>query len=157
MIKAARLVTLRHPNSIDCMVYQKKITRHDSEPDTGMAGGLPTQGGLGVLVSDDEADIDYVKIGMGKLLFTGQFAGGELPSDSAVLNADAAQLEAQIELIEPGYVIHKGDMIGLMPGAGIVIGYEVMDLLGPVNIPPYITKFRLAQHDALHHLVPWRE
>ena len=43
--RMARNVVINHPNTWECQVFRKRVTRTDGAP----VGGLPTMGGLGVL------------------------------------------------------------------------------------------------------------
>ena len=43
-------VVIRHPNTMNCLVYGQKILRKDPE----QYSGIPTLGGLGVMDEDDE-------------------------------------------------------------------------------------------------------
>lgn len=153
--QAARTVTLKHPNAMDCDVYRKVVTRTDD----GTLGGLPTLGGLGVLKSEDEPEFEYQKLGAAKVLMTGQH------DDAAGLNdrGDAiapstAQVEAQIEFVDAttSTTIQKNDLLAVMPGGGVVIGFEVVGMTSSVNIYPYTPKWVLAARDDLHDLEPWQ-
>ena len=57
--RMARNVVINHPNTWECQVFRKRVTRTDGAP----VGGLPTMGGLGVLDSEDEESIDYDHLG----------------------------------------------------------------------------------------------
>jgi hypothetical protein len=160
IMEAARAVTLRHPNSMDCVVLRKQIKRTADES----MGGLPTLGGLGVLKSEDEPDFEYVKIGDGKILITSRYEGSSDMTDrgDAITPTEPMQ-EAQIVCLDvvvdgvkqPGPDPQKGDLVGAMPGGGVLIGFEIVGVTGSVAIYPYTTKFVIAPRDELHDLEPW--
>ena len=142
--KAARLVTLRHPNAMDCTVYRKTVNRTAATSSAGM----PTIGGLGVLDSEDEADYTYQEIGDAKIVFTGQFQtqGNNWNEGDTQLNYPDAPVEALIEcVLDPSdpafFVADSKDMVMVMPGAGIALAYEVASTTGQVNIPPFTRKY----------------
>lgn len=161
IVEAARAVTLRHPNAVDCVVLRKVLL---TPPDAEQMGGLPTLGGMGVLKSEDSPDFEYQKIGEGKILMTGQFSGGEMTDQGDSILPDQPMQEARIEcadvvvdgIKQPGPTINKGDLIGMMPGGGVLIGFEVVGQVGNVAIWPYVTKWVVAPRDELHDLEPWK-
>ena len=150
--KLARQVTLRHPNAMDCLVFRKVILRQS--PDS--IAGLPTIGGIGVLDSEDEADYEFQQLGPdtpeanARIVFTGQYLGvtGNVTDDDASTIYAEAPLEALVEcVLDPAhplfFVVDKNDVINVMPGAGIVIPYQVVGVTSPGNIPPYSRKLLL--------------
>lgn len=148
--RSVRLVTLRHPNAMDCTVWRKQVNRTAAAEPLEM-GGLPTLGGLGMLDSEDEADFSFVELGDAKIVFAGQFLGeGANWNDAETgLNYPAPPMEALIEcLVEPGqpgyFLPDKPDMVSVEPGNGMVVLYEVIGATGSVNIPPYTRKLVLA-------------
>ena len=150
VMRAARQVTLRHPNGIDCTVYFKTVNRTDITP-PGAMGGLPTMGGAGVLDSEDEADYTYAERGDGRFVFLGQFQtqGSNFTDDDAGLNYREDLIEALIEpLAEPGtpehFRIDKPDVVTIFPGGDFSLSYEVVGVTGNVSIPPYTRKYVLA-------------
>lgn len=153
IMQAARTVTLKHPNSLDCVVYRKELKR---TADDSM-GGMPTLGGLGVLKNEDEPDFEYVLLGPGRMLITSRYDGGGDLTDrgDAIVPSEPMQ-EAQIVSVEvPGFEPAKGDLVGAMPGGGVLIGFEIMGKTGNVAIYPYTTKFVITPRDELHDLAPW--
>lgn len=160
IMQAARAVTMRHPNSVDCVVYRKVLKR--AADDT--MGGLPTLGGLGVLKSEDEPDFEYALLGQGRILITSRYDGGGDMTDrgDAIVPSEPSQ-EAQIVCFDvevdgfkqPGPEPAKGDLVGMLPGGGVLIGFEIIGLTGSVAIHPYTTKFVIAPRDELHDLAPW--
>lgn len=96
----ARGMVLRHPNAMDCRVYRRRVVR-TAGAEAGDMGGAPTLGGLGVMDTEDEPQVDYDDLGAGKVLFGGQnYAGAEM-SDRRDF-AEAAEAEAMVEPITEG-------------------------------------------------------
>lgn len=162
IMQAARTVTLKHPNSVECVVYRKVLKR---TADDSM-GGLPTLGGLGVLKSEDEPDFEYTLLAPGKILILNRYEGGSDMTDrvDAITPSEPMQ-EAQIVCLDvevdgikqPGPEPQKGDLVGMMPGGGVLVGFEIVGLTGSVAIYPYATKFVIAPRDELHDLGPWKD
>lgn len=152
---AARTVTLKHPNSQDCVVYRKVLDR--VAPDGSTEGGLPTLGGLGVLTPEDEDSFSYQPLGDGKVLITSHFEGTlDLTDRGDAIAPDTQLLEALIEAVDvPGFSVLKSDLIAVMPGGGVVIAYEVVGTTSAVGIYPYAEKWVLAPRDELSDLTPW--
>lgn len=147
----ARGMVLRHPNAMDCRVYRRRVVR-TAGAEAGDMGGAPTLGGLGVMDTEDEPQVDYDDLGAGKVLFGGQnYAGAEM-SDRRDF-AEAAEAEAMVEPItEGGFSCKDGDLVMVMPGAGVVVTYEVTSVLNTVNIPPFLEKYRLSPQGDLMFL-----
>lgn len=147
--KSARLVTLRHPNAMDCEVFRKQVTRVDT-PVADDYAGLPTLGGLGVISSDDEVEFEYIDIGEARVVFLGGFQaqlGNTMDNDTGLAYADAP-IEALMECVaDPSapefFVLDKNDMVTVYPVPGVAIVYEVAGVTGNVNIPPYTRKYLL--------------
>lgn len=155
---SARIVVLRHPNGMDCTVYTKSVNRvaDDAPPDT--IAGLPTLGGLGVLDSEDEADFSYSERGDARIVFDGTYQaamGNWNRSDTGLTYAEGtieALIEATANPTDPGYFIcEMHDIVMVMPGNGFVLPYEVVDITGSVNIPPYVRKYHLTARADLAH------
>jgi len=152
--QAAHAVTRRHPNSIDCVILRKVLTAPAGE----QMGGLPTLGGMGVLKSEDEPDFEYKRVGLGKILLTGQFSGGDMSDRGDNIVPDQPMQEAQIvyaDELHP-FEVQKGDLVGMMPGGGVLVGFEIVGQTGNVAIYPYVTKWVIAPRDELHDLEPWK-
>lgn len=146
---AARAMVNRHPNAMDCQVWRKMVTRTFGT-EAGSLGGLPTLGGLAVLKSDDEAEVNFELLGEGKCLFASIYEPSTLSDrrDNAEAGPDAAP--AMIEPATAGaFAPGPGDLVMCMPGFGIVITYEVIQVLNTVNIPPYLPKYMLAAQSDL--------
>lgn len=140
---AARAQVLRHPNSFKAEVQRRRVVRTAGAED-GMAGGLPTLGGIGVMDSEDEAEIDYELLGPAHVLFTSQYEGTTLAD-----RGDSAEpMEVVQAMIEPdvagAFDVKDGDLVMLLPGAGVVITYEVTNVISAVNIAPYVPRYELS-------------
>jgi len=149
--RSVRAVTLNHPNRMTCTVYRKVITR--TAPDT--LGGLPTLGGLGVLEDDDEADFEYQSLGDGVVVMLQVYQGGFRSDDNSLLdNPNTSQQETLLEpLIDDGFTPKKHDLVSIVIGDA-VLPYEITDITGTVNIPPFTQKYVLQLRDELVYVTP---
>jgi hypothetical protein len=164
--RAARQVTLRHPQSFDCIVSRERVVRVELNDAGGLSesAGLPTLGGMGVLRSEDEADFEYDELGPAKLLFAGPgpFQPMDMNERDSALIAENAR-EVVIESIaEPGAAPDKpqyfqadtGDLVVLTMGMGVALTYEVATVSGTVALPPYTRKLVLNPRDDLSYVEP---
>lgn len=139
---AARNVTLRHPNAMDCHIYRRSVVRTAGAEDGASPSGAPTLGGAGVMDTEDENEVDYTDLGAGRILFGGVYVPTDLSDRRDA--AEGAVGEAQIEPIEAGaFECKDGDLVMVMPGGGVVLTYEVTKILNTVNIPPYVPKYEV--------------
>ena len=134
-----------------CTVYRKVITR--TAPDT--LGGLPTLGGLGVLEDDDEADFDYQSLGDGVVVMLQVYQGGFRSDDNSLLdNPNTSQQETLLEpLIDDGFTPKKHDLVSIVIGDAL-LPYEITEITGTVNIPPFTQKYVLQLRDELVYVSP---
>lgn len=147
MRRSGRLVTLKHPNAMDCTVWRKTVLR---PADSGTMGGLPNVGGMGLLDAEDEADYDYTEVGDAKIVFIGVWTGEGSnwnDADTGLIYPPPPQ-EALIEcVLDPSdpnfFTTEKPDRISVEPGGGIVLVFEVAGESGNVMIPPYTRKYIL--------------
>lgn len=153
---SSRQVVLRHPNSMPCTVWRKRILRTESNPVTGAPsemGGSPTLGGMGVLRGEDESEFDYEELGPARMLFVGPAQPADVVErDNAVVPMD--QQEALVESVaEPGFaghfVVDSGDMVFMDVGMGNVLPYEAVSVVGNIMIPPYTRRLVLNPRDDL--------
>ncbi len=149
--RSVRAVTLNHPNRMTCTVYRKVVTR--VAPDT--LGGLPTLGGLGVLEDDDEADFDYQSLGDGVVVMLQVYQGGFRSDDNSLLdNPNTSQQETLLEpLIDDGFTPKKHDLVSIVIGDAL-LPYEITEITGTVNIPPFTQKYVLQLRDELVYVSP---
>jgi hypothetical protein len=166
---AARQVTLRHPNSFDCIVSRKRVVR--VEPGAGggasTSAGMPTLGGMGVMRSEDESDFEYDELGAAKLLFAGP--GPYQPMDmnerdNALLTENSREVLIE-SVAKPGaavgqpqyFVADTGDLVSVTLGLGVVLTYDVATVSGTVNLPPYTRKLVLNPRDDLNYVEPFTD
>ncbi|MFJ3685538.1 hypothetical protein [Pseudomonas sp. NPDC090208] len=145
--RANRQRTLRDPNAIACVLFEKHVTR-TSDDET--YDGYPTIGPLGVMSDEDETQYEWVEVGEGKVVFSQGFTAplGNTSDDSSRLDYPEGDIEASIAtLIEPGaegYVEPaKRMLVALLMGDGVIVNFEIVDVTGNVNIPPYTRKYLL--------------
>lgn len=143
--RANRQRTLREPNAIDCVLFSKRV---DRESDSYSYDGSPTMGGAGVMNDEDEVNYSWVYACDARIHFAQGFAAplGNTSDDGGRLNYPEGVTEASIEPVidpdKPGYVQPgKRMLIALLMGDGLIINYEIVDVTGNVNIPPYTRKY----------------
>jgi len=143
--KANRQRTLREPNAIECVLFTKRV---DRESDSTSYDGYPTLGGAGVMSDEDEVNYSWVYACDAKIHFAQGFAAplGNTADDDGRLNYPEGVTEASIEpILDPGaegYVQPaKRMLVALLMGDGLIINYEIVDVTGNVNIPPYTRKY----------------
>lgn len=155
--KSARFTTLRHPNSIDATIYEKRALRKDAFDPVSMQGGMPTIGGMTVLTDEDESDFDYVERGQAKVRIVSQWQPDvHVERDNEVLIQPNAQ-DAMIEAVaEPGsaewFEADSRDLVVCTPGLGIGIAFEIVDVVSTLHIPPYTRRYVLNPRDDLHQI-----
>lgn len=145
--RANRQRVLRHPNSILCVLFKKKVTRVS---DDAAFDGHPTIGGLGVLTDEDEVAYEWIEAGEAMINFSQGYAAplGNTSDDGDRLNYAEGVLEASIEPVaEPGtegYVEPgKRMLVSVLMGGGVIINFEIVDVTGAVNIPPFTRNYLL--------------
>ena len=151
--KGARAVTLRHPNAYEGSAYRKVITR--TAPT--QLGGVPTMGGLGVLDSEDEAEFELHELGQCMILMVGQYQPSSLNDRERIVDMQYPQtltlIEPLAESDEEGYFMpDKHDVVFIHIIEGTAIGFEILDIVGDVNIPPYTRKYVIEKRDELTYL-----
>lgn len=145
--RANRQRTLRDPNALDCVLFTKKVERVS---ESASYDGAPTLGGLGLLTDEDEVNYSWVEVGDARIHFAQGYAAplGNTSDDGSRLDYADGVLEASIESIlepdAPGYVQPgKRMLVAVLIGGGVIINYEIVDVTGAVNIPPYTRKYLL--------------
>lgn len=143
--RANRQRTLREPNAIDCVLFSKQV---DRESDSASVDGYPTLGGAGVMSDEDEVNYSWVYACDAKIHFAQGFAAplGNTADNGGRLDYPEGVTEASIEPVidpgKPGYVQPaKRMLVALLMGDGLIINYEIVDVTGNVNIPPYTRKY----------------
>lgn len=160
--RAHRIVVLRHPNSIEAIVSRKRVVRVERDPSSGLpseSSGQPTLGGLGVLRSEDETDIEYVELGEAKCLFVGPFTPTDMVErDNGLVPSllKEATVECKAAPGDPSYFeADSGDLVLLTMGMGVVVAFEVASVSSPLGIAPYMRKIMLNPRDDLSYLEPF--
>lgn len=145
--RADRQRVRRHPNSLDCVLFSKRVDRED---DGQAFDGSPLLGGAGMLSSEDEVNYTWVQATDARISFAQGFAAqlGNTSDDGRRLNYEDQVLEASIEPEhEPGsegYVQPVKDMlVAVLVGGGVIVNYQIVDVTGEINIPPYTRKYLL--------------
>lgn len=131
--RMARNVVINHPNTFNCVVIRKRVTR--TAPET--IGGLPTIGGIGVISSDDEESIAWDTLGNGYALPAEGFQPSQMMDRQ---DANNGAVDEYRFLIEPEVVdafdISKNDVFYLIIDV-VRLAYEVVSMETTSNIPPY--------------------
>lgn len=151
--RMARNVVINHPNSWNCQVFRKTVTRPG--PDMG---GLPVLGGLGVLSSDDEEQFSYEWVGNGFALPVENFQPASMMDRGDANNGTGTEFKFLIEpedaIGQPGHFAPgKNDVVYLLLGDGpspAKLAFEIVDTEAVLNIPPYTTRFVVNRRDDLH-------
>ncbi|MFV3292432.1 hypothetical protein ACNFBR_27335 [Pseudomonas sp. NY11955] len=145
--RAKRQRTLRDPNSIPCVLFDKVVTRTS---DKASFDGYPTIGPLGVMSDEDEAEYEWKEVAEAMIHFSQGYAAplGNTSDDSTRLDYADGILQASIEPVkdpdEEGYVQpSKRMLVAVLMGDGVIINFEIVDVTGAVNIPPYTRDYLL--------------
>lgn len=151
--KAARSVTLRHPNGIPCHAFRQRVMRQAD----GSMGGMPTLGGLGVLDSSDEPDVEWDWLGDAKLLIVENFQSSTVVDRGDALDNAEPQIVALIEALRPvedpaHFTAKTKDVLYMLLHAEVKIAYEVVAIDGDINIAPYSRKYILHKRDDLTYI-----
>lgn len=143
--RANRQRTLREPNAIDCVLFDKRV---DRVSESAGYDGYPELGGAGVISDEDEVNYEWVYACDARIHFAQGFAAplGNTADTGDRLGYPEGPTEASIEpIIDPGkdgYVQPaKRMLVALLMGDGLIINYEIVDVTGTLNIPPYTRKY----------------
>ena len=106
---------------------------------------MPTIGGLGVLNDEDETDFEYQELGDASLVFYSYIKVVlEAMITHLLDNPNTPQQEASIEpMIENEFVPRKQDIVNVVIGDDFAF-YEITEIAGTVNIPPFTQKYIFA-------------
>jgi hypothetical protein len=154
----ARRRVMNDPNAWLVSAFRKRVVRT-----AGSAmGGAPTLGGLGVLDSEDEAEIEYDFLGHGVALFTEAFqaTGATLSDDRGVALAETGEFRALMEPEDPPghpewWETHKRDIWYFWCDErpeGPKVAYEIVALEPTLNIPPYAMRYVLNRRDDMAYI-----
>lgn len=151
--RMSRNVVVNHPNSVNCQVFRKTVTR------TGpVVSGAPTLGGLGVISSEDEEQFDYAWVGNGFALQAEAFQASAMMDRGDANNNFGNEFKFLIEPEEPtgmpgNFTPQKYDvmylLLGIEPGSP-KIAFEIVGIEAVLNIPPFCTRFIANRRDDLH-------
>lgn len=127
--QSSRLMTLRHPNSVDVVLYRKVIKRDDEDGDDTMR----SLGGALFLANEDEADYEIELLGAGKMLFLGRVEGSDFTDDG--LDFTEAEIHAYIEPINVDeFIPQKEDRVfWILPNC--YIEYQIKGVGSPSQFP----------------------
>ncbi len=144
---------MRHPNSFPGFAYRKVVERLNSPPES--MGGAQTIGGMGVLSSEDEDQVNWSELGYVAVLVAEPYQGGRLSDRDDAIDAAAAEFVVLIEpAAEPGgddyFIIKQHDVVYVIMGEGVAMAFEVVRIEGNVSIPPYTRKYVMNKRDDLH-------
>jgi hypothetical protein len=83
------------------------------------------------------------------------YQGGFRSDDNSLLdNPNTSQQETLLEpLIDDGFTPKKHDLVSIVIGDA-VLPYEITDITGTVNIPPFTQKYVLQLRDELLYVTP---
>lgn len=144
--RMARNVVINHPNTFNCQVFRKSVTRQAADS----VGGLPTLGGLAVIDSTDEEQFDYSFVGNGFALMAEQFSPSMVMDRQDANNGFADEYRFLVESEDAAPAVTafepaKNDVIYLLlgsdPATAPKVAYEVVGIETTMNIPPYTKRF----------------
>jgi hypothetical protein len=134
--KMTRQVILNHPSHYRCAIIRATATR--SEP---LSGHLPTLGGLGVLLADDEDALAFAQIGTGWLLPADPYAAAPMTDKLDAENGAAGEVTFLIAPEDPALVVAKNDIIYRYHDYGVTQAFTVVDIRAQIAIPPFCLRY----------------
>lgn len=151
--RQARNVVINHPNTMNCQVFRKEVTRSGD-----IVGGLPEMGGLGVISAEDEEQFTYTWVGNGYSLQVEIFQPAMMMDRRDANNGAESEFKFLIEpesaLGQAGYFNpQKYDVMYLLLGDGPApakIAFEIVGIEAVLNIPPYTSRYIANRRDDLH-------
>ena len=143
--KASRNVVLNHPNRLEGQLIRKRVTRVSD----GNLMGLPTMGGMGVLTSEDESEVEYDPIGNIYALRAEAYQSSPMMDrlDENNLTGSTFYFLVQPEILLPevgGFEVKKYDVFYLSGGIGgvsVKLAYEIVGIETVGNIAPYTLRY----------------
>ena len=152
-----RNVVIRHPNTLNCLVYGMKVIRRGQD----QYAGLPTMGGMGVMDEDDEVDYDYELKGWGYALPIDQFTPAPMVDRN---DANTGPEDEFRFLIMPEaqsgekdfFTVSTHDIVMLILGMPEEVNtcpklaFEVVGRETTTNVPPYNIRYVCNRRDDLH-------
>ena len=152
--RMARNVVTNHPNTFNCQLFRKTVTRTAAES----VAGNPTMGGLGVLDSMDEEQFEYTFLGNGYALHADGFAPAPMVKRGDANIGHADEFRFLIEPEEPSghpdwFDVRSHDVMHLLFGEGpgaARLAFEIVGTETTSNIPPFTTRYIANRRDDLH-------
>jgi hypothetical protein len=135
-------VIQNHPNAVNCSCYRKVLLRSGGEA----VGGIPTLGGMAVLDSEDEDDIDIQWIGNGYALQAEPFQPSMMMDNQDANNSYAVQIPFLIvpESVDNEFTLKKRDLIMLLFNDGLIkLAWEIVAIETVINVPPFTHRYLL--------------
>lgn len=143
---SARMVTIHHPNAFDALCF-KRIYSTDTEQNE-LAGVM-------VLGGEDTPDIDYIELGMAKVLFVETWQTSNIIADNANANDSRVKVAALIEPdIENTFELNKHDLFYLYIDDQTSICYEIVGIELPIGLPNVMNakRYLLNKRDELDYI-----
>lgn len=151
-----RNVVMNHPNTFNCEMYRKVVTRQAADT----WADDPTMGGMGVLDTDDEEQYEYEFIGHGFALPAENFMPSPLVDKN---DANIGYANEFRFLIEPAaknsneegfFTVSTHDICYLLLYDGehenpAKLAFEVVGRETTLNIPPFTTRYVCNRRDEL--------
>lgn len=152
--RLARNVVINHPNTFNCQVFRRVVTRTEGDS----VGGLPTLGGLGEINANDEEEYTYEWVGNGYALPADQFQAASMmdrrDANNGAINEFRFLIEPEATAGDPAWFEPKKDdvmylLLGLEP-TDAKLAFEVVDIETTSNISPFTQRFICNRRDDLH-------
>ena len=130
--KMARNIIKNHPNAFECQAIRRHVVR----------SGAGELGGMAVLSSSDEHEVEFLPLGAGYVLPADQFQGGKLYDSGDAVYGDAGEfsflIEPEFDVGEEGHWSpQKQDIVYLVITNEIKLAFELVGHSAPLNMPPY--------------------
>jgi hypothetical protein len=150
----SRNVVINHPNSYNCVMVRKRVTRTGGSE----IGGLPTLGGLAVISNEDEESIEYDLLGNAYALEAEVFTPALMMDRQDANNGGIAEYRYLIEPenligVPGGFEVKKQDVMYLVLSPSIRLAYEIVGIETVGNIPPFTQRYICNLRDDLHLVI----
>lgn len=127
--RSSEVLTQRHPNSVDVLVFRKMFPRDEDNDETTHR----TVGGAMTFADEDEAEYELTRLGAGKMLFLGRILG----SDWAVNGLDYGENDVAAYIVPVGddkFVVKNEDRVVWIM-AGFAKHFQVFQTTSPIQMP----------------------